>query len=247
MNDTTAVARNQPASRPDATQRAEAAQRSDAALLPPVDDRGQRGHHAARRSARRAQGQAQAAGRRRYADDRRRGELRDAGGHGGELRRSQRAPFPARVYAVEGARHHQGLRRDQARRAQPAHPQGSARAAAPDRGQGELRPAAALSRRGGGRPFRTHLRGFPGRERCRAAAPLAAECSRLRSAAILPAFRREPAVGDDHDRRSTPSTAAQPGGRAHPPEDGQPALRPRRGAIPDGAPRGARRSRQGPP
>lgn len=37
MNDTTAVARNQPASRPDATQRAEAAQRSDAALLPPVD------------------------------------------------------------------------------------------------------------------------------------------------------------------------------------------------------------------
>ena len=36
MNDTTAVTRNEPASRSDATRR-EAAQRSDAALIPPVD------------------------------------------------------------------------------------------------------------------------------------------------------------------------------------------------------------------
>ena len=55
-----------------------------------------------------------------------------------ELRRGQRAPVPARIHAVQGARDEQSVGRAQKWGAEPAHSQGRARTAAPDRYQRKL-------------------------------------------------------------------------------------------------------------
>lgn len=68
--------------------------------------------------------------------------------------------LPAQLHAVARARHRQGERRVQARRAQAAHSQGRTRAAAQDRDQGRLmqraRPASSFAP--GGLPLRRNNR-----------------------------------------------------------------------------------------
>ena len=135
MNDA-AITRNEQGSRTDAPARDESAQRSDTALIPPVDVIEDSTRITLRADLPGApKGQAEPARGGGHADDRGRGRPRSAGGHGGELCRSRCAAIPTRVHAVQGTRYRQGIRGVQARRADSAHSQGRARTATQDSDQ----------------------------------------------------------------------------------------------------------------